>query len=119
MLIEDPDWRTFLQFCKRNGLVNDFAADISENTKDEGGITRLEKVLLARERDADLDESGVLRGVTGGEHDEMWTQGIQAALDEENEGEGLYEYENGANNDDEGSEDEDYEEHPNRQGVEI
>jgi hypothetical protein len=103
LLIEDPDWRTFLGFCKRNGLVNGLTPGAPEIANNESGITRLEKVLLARERDVDLYESGVLRGVTSGEHDEMWTRGIQAALDEESDGEDLYEYEEDPGTDEEGS----------------
>jgi hypothetical protein len=46
------------------------------------GCTRLEKTLLMRERDMnhnDNDADRVLRGVS--QEDEMWTHGMQAALD--------------------------------------
>lgn len=55
LLREDPDWREFLEFCDRNGLV---AA--SESLTDENGhsvapvnepkLARLEKILVERER---------------------------------------------------------------------
>jgi DNA polymerase III delta prime subunit len=76
ILLGDPNWKAFLDFCDRNGLV---AGGTDCNDIDNIEPTRLEKVLLAKERD--LNDERVLRGVS--QDDEMWTSGVQAALDDE------------------------------------
>jgi DNA polymerase III delta prime subunit len=76
ILLEDPNWKAFLDFCDRNGLV---AGGTDCNDIDNIEPTRLEKVLLAKERD--LNDSRVLRGIS--QDDEMWTSGMQAASDME------------------------------------
>jgi superfamily I DNA and/or RNA helicase len=80
ILLRDPNWKALLDFCDRNGLVAG-ETDCNERLHDIDNIepTRLEKVLLAKERD--LNDSRVLRGVS--QDDEMWTSGMQAASDME------------------------------------
>jgi putative helicase MOV10L1/helicase MOV-10 len=83
ILLQDPNWKEFLDFCERNGLV--------AGRTDSGGrlydrdcveLARLEKVLLAKERDLErLEDSRVLRGIS--QDDQMWTSGMQAALNME------------------------------------
>lgn len=82
VLMEDFYWKTFFEFCTRNGLIT---GDVDEGAPPDEryyGCTRLEKTLLMRERDMnhnDNDADRVLRGVS--QEDEMWTHGMQAALD--------------------------------------
>jgi putative helicase MOV10L1/helicase MOV-10 len=79
ILLGDPNWKAFLDFCDRNGLVAS-RTDCNERPHDDNiAPTRLEKVLLAGERD--LNDSRVLRVVS--QDDEMWTTGMQAASDME------------------------------------
>ncbi|KAF8863147.1 P-loop containing nucleoside triphosphate hydrolase protein [Acephala macrosclerotiorum] len=80
ILLQDPNWKAFLDFCNRNGLVaggTDCDGRLHERVHVE--LTRLEKVLLAKERD--LNDTRVLRGSI--QDDEMWTSGMQAASDME------------------------------------
>jgi hypothetical protein len=83
ILFQDPNWKAFLDFCERNGLVagnTDSGGRLHDRDRVE--LTRLEKVLLAKERDlGSLEDSRVLRGIS--QDDEMWTSGMQAALDME------------------------------------
>jgi putative helicase MOV10L1/helicase MOV-10 len=80
ILLQDPNWQAFLDFCKRNGLVaGETDSDRRLHGTDCIELTRLEKVLLAKERD--LNDSRVLRGII--QDDEMWTSGMQAASDME------------------------------------
>jgi hypothetical protein len=84
ILLQDPNWKAFLDFCERNGLV---AGKTNSGGRprdiDPVELTRLEKVLLNKERDSDrLEGSRVLRGVS--QDDEMWTSGMQEALNIEN-----------------------------------
>jgi len=78
VLLSDPNWRAFLDFCDRNGLV---AGDTERPVQDRDNVqpTRLEKVLLAQEQDLDESKPRALKVVS--QEDEMWTGGIQAALD--------------------------------------
>jgi hypothetical protein len=80
ILLQDPNWKAFLDFCERNGLV---AGKTNSGGRlhdtDPVELTRLEKVLLGKERDSDrLKGSRVLRGVS--QDDEMWTRGMQETL---------------------------------------
>jgi putative helicase MOV10L1/helicase MOV-10 len=80
ILYPDPNWKAFLDFCNRNGLVaggND--DDRPLHDRDNIEPTRLEKVLLAQEQE--LPNSRALKVVN--QDDEMWTSGVQAALDVE------------------------------------
>jgi superfamily I DNA and/or RNA helicase len=52
ILLQDPNWKAFLDFCERNGLVagkND--SDGRLHDRDRIEPTRIEKVLLAKEQD--------------------------------------------------------------------
>jgi helicase MOV-10 len=80
VLAVDKNWKEFLDFCDRNGLVTEIPDDgIQLEGKGDVKLTRLEKVLLAQERDMEQPE------ILGGIHqdDEMWTAGMQAALDDD------------------------------------
>ena len=83
LLFKDPHWKSFLDFCDRNGLVNGRADNDGQiNHGDRVGLTRLETVLLAKEKGLDrLEDSRVLRGIT--QDDEMWTSGVQATFNME------------------------------------
>ncbi|KAN0099406.1 P-loop containing nucleoside triphosphate hydrolase protein [Hyaloscypha variabilis] len=78
ILLGDPNWRAFLDFCDRNGLV---AGDTDRPVDDRDNVqlTRLEKVLLAHEHDSVDPDSKALKVVS--QEDEMWMGGMQAALD--------------------------------------
>jgi putative helicase MOV10L1/helicase MOV-10 len=80
ILLQDPNWKAFVDFCERNGLVagkTDSGWQLHDREHVE--LTRLEKVLLAKERDLDrLEDSRVLRGIS--QDDQMWTSGMKAAL---------------------------------------
>jgi DNA polymerase III delta prime subunit len=80
ILLLDPNWRAFLDFCDRNGLVAG-EADRLVQDRENIELTRLEKVLLAQEQDSTLSNSRALKVVS--QEDEMWTGGMQAALDAE------------------------------------
>ncbi|KAH7369980.1 P-loop containing nucleoside triphosphate hydrolase protein [Rhexocercosporidium sp. MPI-PUGE-AT-0058] len=100
-LFLDANWRAFLEFCERNGLVNGEDSRPVQDKSNTKPSTRLEKVLLAREEEP--NESRVLKVYS--QEDEMWTFGMQAALDADSsdsyelsdDGEGNDEYEYGEN----------------------
>lgn len=78
ILVQDPNWKAYLDFCDRNGLVSgETGGDDQLYDQDPAKLTRLEKVLVAKERDLkgrDVDDSRILRGRD--EDDEMWTSGM-------------------------------------------
>lgn len=85
LLVEDPNWSAFVGFCDRNGLVASKATNGAKGHDGgasgyEGQLTRLEKVLLAKMRNADMAPSrgwGMLHSVVPGQ--EMWTSGMVEA----------------------------------------
>jgi len=82
ILTQDRNWKAWLDFCDRNGLVSGLDDD-SERANDESqrSLTRLEKVLLANEQDMEEHPDGTPRALKGVcQEDEMWTLGMQAAL---------------------------------------
>lgn len=83
ILRQDTNWKTFLDFCDRNGLVtgrSDSDEGQARDKIDESELTRMEKVLVAKERDEERPENDrVMKFVS--QEDEMWTYGMQAALD--------------------------------------
>lgn len=93
LLVEDPDWRAFLSFCDRNGLVTrtDATNGVYRQDGDSGGgqgcLTRLEKRLIQKEAVSVHMPSdrawGILSGVQPGQ--EMWAGGMLETpeLDEE------------------------------------
>lgn len=97
LLVDDPDWRAFLGFCDRNGLVarpdarNDMPHrhDV-DSGGGEGRLTRLEKRLVQKETMSVHMASdrawGVLSAVQPGQ--EMWAGGMLEApeLDEKDSG---------------------------------
>lgn len=100
ILLLDPCWKAFLEFCGRNGLVDGVVPDAGQEMQNSGKVTRLEKVLLMREEEMveDEEDEGQDLGDTNGteevkvkakprllrvfpQEDPMWTHGMQAALD--------------------------------------
>jgi hypothetical protein len=85
----------------RNGIVSGIMSDsYSRNLREIGegfGLTRLEKVLLTREDVASHADGQERRMRVVSQEDEMWTAGMQAALEAGSM--------NGSEDDDEGSED--------------
>lgn len=88
ILCADPNWKAFIDFCIRNGLVSgnksaEYAAQIQNNDTFE--LTRLEKVLLTREvllaNYESTNEPRALRGPS--QEDEMWIAGMQGTKDED------------------------------------
>ncbi|KAI1498916.1 P-loop containing nucleoside triphosphate hydrolase protein [Biscogniauxia marginata] len=77
LLRGDPNWRAFVSFCERNGLVDgtrDNGARLDADDVQE--TTRLEKTLLAKERS--LEEQVAARALRGVEaEDEMWRSGMR------------------------------------------
>ncbi|KAF4637228.1 hypothetical protein G7Y89_g843 [Cudoniella acicularis] len=67
ILYEDPNWKAFLGFCDRNGLVTDVAQDGGQE------LTRLEKVLLTKGEDS-VEDPRVLGAVSRG--NDMWTSSM-------------------------------------------
>jgi hypothetical protein len=76
----DLNWKVFLGFCGRNGLVAGAVEGKQQPLNKDLTITRLEKVLLSREPSA--NDSRALKGSS--QEDEMWNAGMQATLDFEN-----------------------------------
>jgi hypothetical protein len=79
ILREDANWKAFLEFCDRNGLVSGLDDKRGRKDQDESReteITRLEKVMLEKEREEDNGERvrGGMFGYTG--MDEMWENGL-------------------------------------------
>jgi hypothetical protein len=79
ILREDANWKVFLDFCDRNGLVSGLDDKRGRKDQDESReteITRLEKVMLEMEREEDNGERirGGMFGYTG--MDEMWENGL-------------------------------------------
>ena len=119
ILVSDPNWRAFVEFCGRNGLVTgDGDADDGEKG---GELTRLEKVLLDREeRGRELEwqlereqrEEKRALGVYPQE-DPMWLHGMQAQLEIEHSEES--DQEQGEDNDDDDDDDADEDEHGDTQ----
>ncbi|KUI73559.1 Putative helicase MOV-10 [Cytospora mali] len=75
LLMEDPNWKAFVEFCERNGLVR---GDTASGSQPGHGLTRLEKKLLEKERGPELQPFyqgwGMNRTAEPGE--EMWTNGM-------------------------------------------
>ncbi|KAF2193809.1 P-loop containing nucleoside triphosphate hydrolase protein [Zopfia rhizophila CBS 207.26] len=84
VLEQDPCWKEFLAFCCRNRLVDD-AMDkvILKRLGKTGKVGVLEKALICKEeRRTEVETKGRMLG--GGQEindDEMWTAGLQAALE--------------------------------------
>jgi putative helicase MOV10L1/helicase MOV-10 len=79
LLMEDPNWTAFLEFCGRNGLV---AGDVGEFTPTSDGDnverTVLERSLLAREEPSSRTKPTRVLGSMGESHDDgVWSTGMQ------------------------------------------
>ncbi|TVY83658.1 putative helicase MOV-10 [Lachnellula suecica] len=81
ILLQDPNWKAFLEFCERNGLMAGVDVRTQLNSGGRVGYTALERRLMAQERDLDIGpkSSRVLGGTT--QDDVMWTTGMQEPLD--------------------------------------
>ena len=80
ILREDANWKVFLEFCDRNGLVSGLDDKRGRKDQDESReteIPRLEKVMLEMERE-DNGEGETVRGGMFGYTgmDEMWENGL-------------------------------------------
>lgn len=98
LLIEDPNWRAFVDFCERNGLVSQSPSCGSvengngTNHASQFGTTRLEGVLIDRERRSKEPTGrawGMLHGVEQGQ--EMWSGDMVDSSGVEKDG-GGYDY---------------------------
>lgn len=77
ILLQDPNWKAFLDFCERNGLVrsDDGLGETAYDT-DDSVRTTLEKGLLDKEeKQKELKVSRALGA--GGQNNGMWTSGMQ------------------------------------------
>lgn len=79
LLVEDPNWKAFVDYCERNGLTSEGepnGKDTRESNSHER--TRLEKILIEQERNSHLqfeDEGWGLRCDLDTDL-EMWTHGM-------------------------------------------
>ncbi|KAF2020911.1 P-loop containing nucleoside triphosphate hydrolase protein [Aaosphaeria arxii CBS 175.79] len=80
----DPHWRRWLAFCQRNGLVQEslWSLGLQREYQDVGV---LERALLAKD-ELRNNHSGRVLGAAAMLEDEMWTAGLEAALDEYDDG---------------------------------
>lgn len=71
LLMEDPNWKAFVQFCERNGLVT---GDMASGGEPEHDLTRLEKELIEKERGPELQplQKGWGMSRTVEPDEEMW-----------------------------------------------
>ena len=80
ILREDANWKAFLEFCDRNGLVSGLDDKRGRKDQDESReteITRLEKVMLEMEREENGEGERVRGGMFGYTGmDEMWENGL-------------------------------------------
>jgi hypothetical protein len=80
ILREDANWKVFLEFCDRNGLVSGLDDKRGRKDQDESReteITRLEKVMLEMEREENGEGERVRGGMFGYTGmDEMWENGL-------------------------------------------
>lgn len=84
LLEEDPDWKVFVDFCDRNGLVagpcttnSANRRKVSANSSRQDHLTRLEKGLLDRERNVHMPPGRLWGMVSGYEPcHEMWAGGM-------------------------------------------
>ncbi|KAI3397073.1 hypothetical protein diail_11309 [Diaporthe ilicicola] len=83
LLIEDANWKAFVQFCERNGLTAGEVGGSSENCHDDSPQqpNRLEKRLLEKERNSKLQSANEGWGLQYGlqPDQEMWTMGMVEA----------------------------------------
>lgn len=90
LLVDDPNWRAFLDFCDRNGLVARPKAMNGTHGHDEARLTRLERWLVHKETmgmHTPRDRAwGMFNGVQPGQ--EMWAGGMleTPGLDENDRG---------------------------------
>ncbi|KAJ0125188.1 hypothetical protein J7T55_006533 [Diaporthe amygdali] len=83
LLIEDPNWKAFMQFCERNGLTAGEAEVNGHNAHDDSPqhLSRLERRLLDKERNSNLQpvNEGWGKQYALGPDQEMWTEGMVEA----------------------------------------
>lgn len=98
LLVEDPNWKAFVSFCDRNGLVASPEPTDGRSGRgdavDEGQeqTTRLEKWLIDKQRIMETPTGrlfGSIHGVESGQ--EMWTGGMVEAPDPNDYGHDNYE----------------------------
>lgn len=80
LLVEDPNWKAFVDYCERNGLTAGEGEVNDEDVRDGNSHqrTRLEKILIEKERNSklqDVDEGWGQRYDLDTDQ-EMWTMGM-------------------------------------------
>lgn len=83
LLIEDPNWKAFMEFCERNGLTVGEAEVNGHNAHDDSPqqLSRLERRLLDKERNSNLQpvNEGWGKQYALGPDQEMWKEGMVEA----------------------------------------
>ncbi|KAH8770117.1 P-loop containing nucleoside triphosphate hydrolase protein [Diaporthe sp. PMI_573] len=83
LLVEDPNWKAFVDYCERNGLTGGGGEPKGEDTRDDKSHqrTRLEKILIEQERNSKLQPVDEGWGQSYGldTDQEMWTTGMVEA----------------------------------------
>lgn len=83
LLIEDPNWKAFVDFCERHGLTAGEGEVNGGDVRDDNSHqrTRLEKVLVEKERHSRLQHVNKGWGLRSGldPDQEMWTTGMVEA----------------------------------------
>ncbi|TVY87980.1 putative helicase [Lachnellula willkommii] len=90
ILLRDPNWKAFLDFCERNGLmINENGLSEPAYDTDDSVRTTLEKGLLDKEeKQKELKVSRALG--SGSQNNGMWTSGMQEPPNVEGYDEGEY-----------------------------
>ncbi|KAG6360345.1 hypothetical protein INS49_011403 [Diaporthe citri] len=80
LLVEDPNWKAFVRYCERNGLAAGEAEASDEYVRGDNSHqrTRLEKVLIEKERNSKLQhvDEGWGQRCDLNTDQEMWTMGM-------------------------------------------
>lgn len=83
LLVEDPNWKAFVDYCERNGLTGGEGEPNGKaiHDNDTHQQTRLEKILIERERNSKLQsvDEGWGRQCSLDPDQEMWTMGMMEA----------------------------------------
>lgn len=80
LLVEDPNWKAFVRYCERNGLTLGEGEVSGGDTRDDDSHqrTRLEKILIEKERNSKLQhvDEGWGQRYDLDTDQEMWTMGM-------------------------------------------
>jgi len=85
LLVQDTNWKAFLDFCGRNGLVAGEVGGFPPSSDGNDGVrTVLEKSLLAQEMPSNRSApTRVLGSMSGSNDDGIWSTGMQERPDDE------------------------------------